>query len=205
MSDWLRAQWDYTVITPPEDDVVTVEKAKEFMKIDFADEDTLIASLITAATELAQKITRRVFLTTGFRTFRNGFGESRHYTSGGELPIVLRRSPFIASSLLKYKTATGETSLVKDTDYFEEIVGDYSKLRPENFWPTDNKQRVQSVTIEFTAGYGDDTDVPEDIKLAILQHVNFLYSNRGDCGCDEASASVSGAMNIYQKYRIIEV
>lgn len=205
MSDWVRSQWDYFVITPPAETPISLAEAKDFMRVTTTDDDALITNLIVAATECGEKLSNRIFVTTGFRTFRNGFGERRQFSSGGRLPVVLRRSPFITSTLFKYKKDTSEITFVKDTDYFEEIVGDYSKLRPEDLWPSDNKQRVQSLTIEFDAGYGAATDVPQDIKTALLQHVTFLYENRGDCGCDQQSAIASGAMFIYQKYRIMEV
>lgn len=205
MSDWVRTQWDYFVITPPTDTPISLSEAKTFLRIDTDDDDALITSLIEAATECGQKLSNRIFVTTEFRTFRNGFGERRDFTSGGKRPLVLRRSPFISTTLFTYKNDTTIVTLVKDTDYFEEVVSDYSKLRPEDFWPSDNKRRVQSLTVEFNAGYGAPTDVPADLKNALLQHVSFLYENRGDCGCDQQSAIASGAMVIYNKYRIIEV
>lgn len=208
MSDWIRSQWDYFVITPPAETPISVTEAKAFMRIDFDTDDTLIGNLIEAAVECGQSITRLVFIKTEFRTFRNGFGEVRSFTAGGELPLVLRKSPFIATTLFTYKDADNVVvTLIKDTDYFEEIVADYSKVRPEDLWPFDNKSRVQSIIIEFEAGFENAAAVPQDIKTALLQHVTFLYENRGDCdcACDDKSAASSGAMAIYQKRRILEI
>ena len=206
MSDWLRSQWDYTVITPPTESPITLAEAKAFMRVDFADDDTLIQSLIDTAVECGQKITRRVFINTEFRTLRNGFGEARTFTSGGELPLVLRKSPFISTTLFNFKkTDDTVVVLVKDTDYFEEIVADYSKLRPEDLWPFDNKRRVQSITIEFTAGFANAAAVPQDLKTALLQHITALYENRGDCDVAGESSIPSIAMSIYQKFKIMEL
>jgi len=196
MSDWIRSQWDYFVITPPAETPISVTEAKAFMRIDFDTDDTLIGNLIEAAVECGQSITRLVFIKTEFRTFRNGFGEVRSFTAGGELPLVLRKSPFIATTLFTYKDADNVVvTLIKDTDYFEEIVADYSN------------SRVQSIIIEFEAGFENAAAVPQDIKTALLQHVTFLYENRGDCdcACDDKSAASSGAMAIYQKRRILEI
>lgn len=204
MSDWVRNHWDYIVVTPPASTPITLAEVKEFLRIDTSDDDALLTSLIEAAVACGEGITRRIFITTGFRTFRNGFSETKNFVQGGELPIVLRKSSLIDTTLFTYKTDSGTTTLVKDTDFFEEIVNDYSKLRPEDMWPSDNKERVQSITIEFDAGYGPDaSDVPADIKTALQQHVCFLYNNRGDC--NDTSAKNSGAMFIYLKYKIMEV
>lgn len=55
--------------------------------------------------------------------------------------------------------------------------------------------------------------IPDDLKLAMLNHINRVFSNRGDCEAgNKAACDCSSAMNlpaetvqIYNMYRIIEV
>lgn len=49
----------YKVITPPISEPIAVADAKAFLRIDYADEDTLIQSLITRARATAETITHR--------------------------------------------------------------------------------------------------------------------------------------------------
>ena len=204
MTDWIRAQWDYTVVTVPAESPIALDRTKDYLRIEDDADDVLIQELIDAVTLCGEAMSQRVFITTKFRTFRNGFGETRNVTSGGKRPIVLRKSPFIASTLFTFKIDGGSTTMVLDTDYFEEIVEDYSKLRPETeFWPTSNKERVQALTIEFNAGYGAEGDVPADLQNALFQHVAYLYENRGDEILTASQTAIaSGAKFIYDKYRI---
>lgn len=205
MSDWVRAHWDYFVTTAPTETPISLAEVKSFLKIDLTDDDDYITDIIIPGVTLcAESITRRVMIDTEFETFRNGFGEDRSFQTGGERPIVLRKSPYISTTSFTYKTDSGTSTLTENTDFFVEKTQDYTKLRPEELWPSDNKTREQSIIVKFKAGYADAASVPADLKQALLEHSGFWYNNRGDCSCDEA-AGASGATAIYQKYRILEV
>jgi uncharacterized phiE125 gp8 family phage protein len=55
-------------------------------------------------------------------------------------------------------------------------------LKSGQAWPTDEDDREQAVKITFVDGYGDaETDVPDDLREALLQHLAAMYANRGDC------------------------
>lgn len=206
MSDWSRAQWDYFVTTAPTEEPLTLAEVKDFLRIDITDDDTYITNTVIPGVRLcAESITKRIMISTEFETFRNGFGEDKSFRTGGKRPIVLRKSPYISTTSFTYKTDDGTSTLTENTDFFVEKVGDYSKLRPEDLWPSDNKRREQSIIVKFRAGYADAASVPKDLKQAMLQHSGFMYQNRGDCECDIDSATSAGAMGIYQKYRILEV
>ena len=70
-------------------------------------------------------------------------------------------------------------------------------------FPTDVDQVPQAVEIIFTAGYGPDTtDVPADVKFAMLNHIADLYSNRGDC---DSSGIASKTKSLYDKIKIIDI
>jgi hypothetical protein len=58
------------------------------------------------------------------------------------------------------------------------------------------------VKITFKTGFGDDdTDIPSDIRTAILGHATAMHVNRGDCdGCGTAIPALS--KSIYMKNRI---
>ena len=47
-------------------------------------------------------------------------------------------------------------------------------------WPT-GLRAANGIEIQYVAGYGsNDTDVPEPLRLAIMQIITFNYENRGD-------------------------
>ena len=64
---------------------------------------------------------------------------------------------------------------------------------------------ANGLEIQFVAGYGDDPhDVPEPIRLGLLQLVAGLNENRGDCPMGEL-VTASGAGDLWRPFRILQV
>jgi hypothetical protein len=61
---------------------------------------------------------------------------------------------------------------------------------------------ANAIQIEYTAGYGDaSTDVPADLRLAILQLAASMYTHRGDeCSVQDAM-KMSGAYTVFSRYK----
>ena len=72
-------------------------------------------------------------------------------------------------------------------------------------WPTALRAN-NAIEIGYTAGYGNvATDVPAPIKRALRQWAAYAYEHRGD-GCSvEDAYTASGAKNILNRYRDVEV
>lgn len=195
----------YTITVPATEQPITLAEAKTFMKVSSTFEDDLISGFIIAATEQIEQYTGQVFI---IRTFLGEF--SVEYISKTEVyPYVkLRRAPvqtvnsvqisvddtFIDESYQKKKPTHGFTRILFNEafNYLDDIP-----------YP---------LQINFDAGYGTASEVPENVKLAIKMYVNFIYRNRGDC-LDSSSCGVlknnSGLPPVVKAllapYKIIEV
>lgn len=197
--------WDYFVVTPAAVEPITLSEVKDQIGISGTSDDTLLTAMITAVRTCAEKITNRTFIDTEFETYRNGFSDFQQYTSGGECQLELRRSPYLSSAAITYTDCDDATqTLVLDTDFYVEKRNVWSRLLPITYWPEDVRDRRQDVRITFHAGYGASaSDVPADLRQAMLMHVAAFYANRGDCSDTACENCIDCAtMMIYQKYRI---
>ncbi len=197
--------WDYFVTTAPAVEPITLAEVKAQIGISDTSDDTLLTAMITAVRTCAEKITNRTFIDTEFTTYRNGFSDFQYYQSGGECQLELRRSPYLSSAAITYTDCDDATqTLVLDTDFYVEKRTTWSRLLPIVEWPLDVRNRRQDVTIVFNAGYGaSGSDVPADLRQAMLMHVAAFYANRGDCSDAACGECVDCAvMMIYNKYRI---
>jgi uncharacterized phiE125 gp8 family phage protein len=181
---------------------------KSYLKIDTNDDDAILTFLIRAATEFIESYTKRVLITTEFLTYRDCF------YADGCCGILLKRSPFDTLTLFTYLNTNNVETVVPIDTYFTTDDIDYSKILelPDKTFPTDVLKRVQVIRIQFTAGYGvDESYVPVDLQVAMMQIIADLYSNRGDCGVSDVSSCgcqkvLSGASKaILDKYRILEL
>ena len=171
---------------------------KSWGRITWDTDDTMLESLMLAATQKAEQFTNRVFIQ---RTF-TGYFECLECPHGYEKGyyLALRRAPIVSVTTVK----------VYEDDILETISSDDYDLKPTAgfsriiFSEINNSPDTvpYPYQVEFVAGYGTKTtDVPEPIKLAIKQTVSYWYQNRGDCDC--GSEMPGTAKEILGEYRIL--
>ena len=206
--------YTYKVTAPPEVTPITLSEVKSFAKISTTTDNSLITMMIEAATEQAEKFTRRDFITRTYKTFRDSFpGDFQGlrsmvhrvnaFTDSGNHGFEIRRSPLQSIESVKYIDTTGAVIVIPTTVYYSTLEEDYSTLLTQQgqSWPDDEAEQLQVITVEFKTGFGDEaTDIPGDIRNALLQHVTWLYENRGDC--DDGTNIPPAAKRTYLQYRI---
>lgn len=186
-----------SLIATPTEEPVSLERAKLHLRVDHDVEDDLIAGWIAAARQLSEKHTARRWCEQGLRLTLadwpggsgGGWVESyiAHTTGQGSAgdcgAIPLPVEPVASVDAVKYYDLAGVLrTLTADTHY--QVWLDHSPPlvapAPLSVWPTVQSGRLAPVQIEFTAGYGEATDVPEQAKAAILLCLGYWYENRGD-------------------------
>lgn len=202
--------WPYIVTTPPAAEPVTKDEAKNWLRIEVAEttDDALITSLIIAARITAEKQMRRDLINRSYDTFRNGFSDGVEHVDGGEEPIILRRAPLLTATAvaISYLVDGTPTALVEDTDFRTNNSFPHPNLTPITTWPDDADDRQNVVTITFDTGFGAaSTDIPEDIRTGILEHISSLYENRGDSEKTDPSVLPAASILIYGANRIVSI
>jgi uncharacterized phiE125 gp8 family phage protein len=194
--------WPYIVTVAPASSPLTLDEIKTHLKISGSAEDTYLTLLLDAVVDFFEKYTKRNLITRTYETYRDTFDND----------LEIRQSPSVSVSKIEYLVSDVLTTLSTDV-YFLLVSNTFPRLslKAGQEWPTGMDDREQAVKITFTAGYGAASDVPEDIKVALLQHIAALYENRGDC--DESRVSGGqfttavkylpvDAQLIYDMYRI---
>ena len=185
---------NYTIQTPPTGEVITLEQAKAFCKIDTDADDLVVGVMISAAVESCQRITNRTLLPTVFL----GEFENHYYDREQQYPFVdIRRSP--VTSVTSVKVHNG-TDFAEEEHYFRNKEGfpRVSFIDGHNFYYFD---RVPyPIQLEFTAGY---EEVPAPLLNAIKAHVLFLYENRGDVTPDGKVGIPVEVDMLYRQYRVV--
>ena len=195
-------QYSYDVVDAPAALPLSLTLVKQHLKIDELDvsEDDYLTLLIKSSTDFFQKYTNRILINTGFQTYFDCFRQSfelvrsRLQTLDG-FNYLVNGAPVIVDPSLYYVT--------NENNYSRIIFPLYQNM------PIDKDDRFQSVIVAFTAGYGaSDSDIPSDIKLALLNQIAAMYENRGDCSncdCADISNLPTATQNTYRQYRIMSV
>lgn len=159
-----------TLATAPVRRVVTLQECKDNMRVDTDDEDALIESLISAAIEQVETITRRSLVN---RTYDVRFDGLRHKM---ELP----RPPLASVTGVYYLDDDEAEQTVAATVYDVDTYNLFGAvcLADGQSWPVVGNY-PSPVRIRYVAGYGDNPqDVPDTARHAIMLLVATWFENR---------------------------
>jgi uncharacterized phiE125 gp8 family phage protein len=161
-----------TVTSAPASEPVTVDEAKDHLRVDITDDDTLIGNLITAAREYVELFTGRSFIQ---RTYRADLAD---FASAIRLP----RGPVISIGSVAYYDTSSPEALTTwaASNYY--LHNDIFIRRDGVSFPSVGS-RADNVQITYTAGMLDNASpradaTPKAICQAILLLVGGLYENR---------------------------
>lgn len=159
------------LVTAPTTEPITLEEAKDHLRVDGNDEDALISSLITAAREYCEGYQGRAYVTQVWEIVLDAFPQ---------MPMVVPRPPLQSVCSIKYTNNQGVEATFDVENYIVDSDSEPGRivLASGKSWPAVQLQPVNGVRIRFSAGYGDATKVPASIKEAILLLVGHWHEHR---------------------------
>lgn len=177
-------------------DVISVEQAKQFIKVDFSDDDLIIEGLISAAIGLVEQSTQ-------YRLYNR---TEVIYTS--KILYEAFQFPLIGSSVISQDSADTNVYTIRSrpqtlrTILFWgngfEYVDTY-----QSFWNNDyyNISNPCSVTfsLSLNVGYLNITDIPQDLITAVKQVITYTYENR-DMTKEEILSNIDMLIAPYRRF-----
>ena len=190
--------WQVVSLLDPEP--LTLAEAKSHLRVDFSDDDVLIAALISATRQYAEGITWRAIPRQQRKLVLDAFPAPSAETSSanwygpqwgtGPGPLTVLRpsgrsgyelylpgAPVISVDTIKYLQDTdGTQQTLSSANYIVDNVSEPCRVVPSysNTWPATRAQ-ANAVEITFTCGYAT---VPEGIKAWMKVRLGALYENR---------------------------
>lgn len=169
-----------TRITGPATEPVTLAEVKAALAIIGNADDALLARLISSAVATFDGPEGRLGRCLITQTWRLDISGS--FAPGIVLPIP----PVISVDEIAYVDSGGATQTMDPADYFAAGLGSTSgaMVFPATRWPS-----ARSVSVSFTAGFGNAAAVPADVKDAILAVIGARYAWR------ESEVMASGSLS----------
>lgn len=181
---------DLTVMTPPDEEPLTLAAAKEFLRIGNEAEDGLVADLIRTGRAYVEAASGLALVS---RTLKRRWTKWPHgLLSGG---VKLRPGP--ATALVAVVRVDGEGGEELLTGRFR-LEGGKLRLRPFAGLPVVPPGGAVDVT--FVTGFGGAEDVPEDLVHAVKLWVQAAYLAGDRRGGD--TGGVSGALAARREVRL---
>lgn len=160
------------VVTAPSEEPVTTAEAKAVLEVDHSANDAWIASLITTARQVAEKVAARSFVTQTRDLILTG------WPSDGV--ITLEYPPVQSVTSITYYNQNNVSATVPATDYYTvlDVNPPQICLNADASWPSVTLRRVAPIRVRYVAGFGAAAAVEAKYKNYILALVAQMYENR---------------------------
>ncbi len=175
------------LLAGPAVEPVSLSEAKAHMRVDMADEDTLIGTLIVAARVAAETEIRRVMISQSWRAFIEIWP-----AEGIGLPV----QPALSVEAVRAIDGDGVATVLDSADYtFDVADGTVDLVNPI--------AGTAHYEVDFTAGYGaTGTDVPEPLRQAILMLATHWFEHRSAVtDTDDGARTPLGYRELVAPYR----
>jgi uncharacterized phiE125 gp8 family phage protein len=171
----------YSLVAPPGAEPISLAELKAHLRLDGAEEDALLASLIRTAREHLERTTGLALISQVWRLHLDGWPPSG--------PIGIVRGPVRHIDAVRCFDELGEESELPLAGH----VLDGAR-RPARLWlrgRPDPRQAINGIEVDFTAGFGETgADVPDTLKRAMLIHVALMYEFRGAVPAEMQPAAI---------------
>lgn len=162
------------LVTGPTAEPVTLAEAKLHLRVDIDDDDDLIEALVAAAREYVERLCRpQVALIS--QTWKLVLDATPGDT------VTLRPYPLQSVSSIKTTSDAGVEATYSSSGYQVDTVSEPGRVRLKSgySWPSTTLQALNGFEVSFVAGFGDDpSDVPQQIRQAVLLLIGHWYENR---------------------------
>lgn len=160
-------------MSAPLSEPLSLNEAKEHLRIDHGEEDALILRLIASARETAESLTGRAFTTQSWKFWRDGWPLSR--------AIEIPKPPLAAVTAVTVVSRSGTESVLSSDAYIVDGASVPGRIvfKSAASLPAELAD-VNAISVAFQAGYGaNGASVPAAIRNAMLDLIAHLYEARG--------------------------
>lgn len=202
--------------TPPATEPLTKQEAKNFLRIDNDDDDTLIESLITAARMQCERYTGRALITQGWSLYLDhwpGQGATGWWDGirdGADIGrpancLVIPKAPLISVTQILIYDEDDQSQAWAASNYYVDTASAPGRVVLRNGGSTPAPSRAANgIEVQFTAGYGAAaSSVPRSLIEGINRLAAHMYENRGDL--PDTAMKNSGAENLWQPWRMVRL
>jgi len=163
-----------SLLTAPATEPLTTAEAKAHLRVQHADEDTLIDGLVKAARQLVEDRTGRQLVTATWDVTFDRFPCGRER-------LKLPKFPTQSVTSVTYKDTNGDPQTWPTADYRVDTKREPAVIAPaaSAYYPSTIREPA-AVTVRVVAGYGAASAVPQAAKQAMYLIIAHLYEHRGD-------------------------
>jgi uncharacterized phiE125 gp8 family phage protein len=185
------------LLIPPAVEPILLVQAKNWLRIDHADEDELVAALIASARLVVESASGRMLISQTWRIVMDVWPEG---------DIVIPLAPVRQVVALRTLTAAGVSVVIAPSSYVASAAGGLGRIRFLTK-PPEPERTISGIEIDVELGFSSNSQgVPETLKTAMRLLIARWYEQRGDVESDGAfermPPAVAALIAPYRRMRI---
>lgn len=149
----------------PVTEPITWAECMTHLRLDDEADKAYVEALIVAAREYAEQATGRALITQTWQLKIDDFPR-----------IITVPNPPLQSATITYVDANGDTQTLATSVYTVNTTAEPGRIYEayNQTWPSVRDQE-DAVTVTYVAGYTSASAVPQTIKAAMLQYIDYLF------------------------------
>lgn len=149
----------------------SLSEAKEHLRVLDDNDDFYIQSLIPRIATIAEQMTRRTLYSTTYKLITDCFPSKE---------IFLPKPPLRSITHIKYYDFNNVQRTIDAADYQVDTISEPGRIvpAPALAWPSPMPGKINSVEIQFVAGWEKRYDIPDELMQAMLYHLSYSYDVR---------------------------
>ncbi len=183
------------LVTAPAAPVLTTSEAKSYLRVDSSTDDTLIDSLVAAATYKVEFYLNKKLITQTWKMWLDAFPykEKNIWWDGwqeGSITQLAGYAPYLElplgplQSITHFKTYDDADTAAtwSSAEYFVDTKKGHGRVyvRDGYSWPSVDLRIANAIEIQFVVGYGTaSSNIPAPILSAVREMLAVLYDCRG--------------------------
>ena len=164
------------IVTPAASEPITLTEAKNFLRVDHSDDDTLISALITAARQMCEQYTRRILVTTTVDEYFDQF--PRNHWDGHSNLLYLSRGPVASITSVKFVDEIGSEQTISDSLYVTDLISEPARVQSTDGWTT-GAGVINQLIVRYVVGT-DVSAIPKPLIQGMMLVISELYDQRMD-------------------------
>jgi len=185
------------LLAGPAVEPVTLLETKAHLRVEFVDDDALIAGLIKTARECAESATNRKLISQRWRVYEDKIPSPPEF----RLPFA----PVQYTEWVRLWDSANNGIVLSVAAYVTDAIGEPARVYLKEI-PSATLRRYNAVEIAFTCGYGTaTTNVPEPLRQAVKLLAAHWYENRiavADAGQTRFDELPLGVQYLLAPYRL---
>lgn len=172
----------YYITVQPTQEPITLDEAKNYLRVDNDDENDLISDLIVSVREKMESLLWRPLLTQSWKLIFDsselayGGWYWQNYFYPNQI-IQVNKCPIQAIDSIQYLDTNGVQQTLAPSNYIVDLLSEPARIQIINM-PNIENNAMNAFWVNFTAGYTDASLIPRKIKNAMYMLLGHVYEHR---------------------------